>query len=75
MSLVDRHEMGMLSSVMRALKHTGTATVGSAIDAAVGPGDAACRSATSDSKTTPHTPRTVSPAGTIRPISGFGPLF
>jgi len=62
MSLVDRHEIGMLSSVMRALKHTeahalrrqrpswrsSAAVVGSAIGVAVGPAASAgrCRSGT-----------------------------
>lgn len=70
MSLVDRHAMGMLSSVMRALKHMeathalrrqhplrrlSAAAIRSAIGAAMGP--------------------VVQPAETVRRIRGFGPLF
>jgi len=51
MSLVDRHEIGMLSSVLPA------------------PAEQASRTAT------PRTRGTVSPAGAVGGISGFGPLF
>ena len=86
MSLVDRHERGMLSSVMRALKHieahalrgqppiwrSSAAAVGSAIGAAMRPAVQPAAAQQASPTATPRTRRTVSPAATLR---GFGPLF
>jgi predicted protein tyrosine phosphatase len=90
MNLVDRHEIGMLSSVMRALKHmeeahalrgqcpssrSSAAAVGSAIGVAVGPTAQPAALQQASPTATPPTRRTVPPADTVGGISGFGPLF
>jgi hypothetical protein len=88
MSLVDRHAMGMLSSVMRALKHmeahalrgerpssrSSAAAGGSEIEVAMAPVQAAAAEQASPTAT-PQTRRTVSPAASVGSIRGFGPLF
>jgi hypothetical protein len=71
MSLVDRHEIGMLRSVIRTLKDV-EAAVASAIGVAMRQ-PAAVQQASPTA--TPRIRRTVSPAATVRGISGFGPLF
>jgi hypothetical protein len=69
MSLVDRHAMGMLSSVMRALKHM------EAIAVAMRPVVQPTAVQQASPAATPRTRRTVSPGASVRGISGFGPLF
>ena len=81
MSLVDRHAMGMLSSVMRALKHMQAHALrgqrptwrssAAAVGAAVRP--VATRQASPTAS--PRTRRTDYLTGTVRVFSGFGPLF
>jgi hypothetical protein len=89
MSQVDRHAMGMLSSVMRALTHmeahalrgqrpasrSSAAAVGSAIGVAMRPVVQPAAVQQASPPATPRTRRTVSPADPVRGISGFGPLF
>ena len=74
MSLMDRHDIGMLSSVMRALKHI-EAAVRSAMGVAMRPVVQPVAVEQASPTATPRTRRTVSPAATVRGISGFGPLF
>jgi hypothetical protein len=77
MSLVDRHAMGMLSSVMRALTHMdahalrGRRSPAAAMRPVVQPAAVQQASPTA----TPRTRSTVSPAGNPSGIRGFGPLF
>jgi hypothetical protein len=90
MSLVDRHAMGMLSSVMRALTHmeaahalrgrrstwqSSAAAVRSAINVAIRPVVQPAAMQQASPPAAPRTRRTVSPAASVRGISGFGPLF
>jgi hypothetical protein len=89
MSLVERQEMGMLSSVMRALTHmeahalrgqrpswrSSAAAVRSAIGVATRPVVQPGAVPQATPTATPRTRSTVSPAGSVRGISGFGPLF
>jgi hypothetical protein len=89
MNQVDCHETGMLSSVMRALKHmeahalrgqrpswrSSAAAVRSAIGMAMGPTVQPAAVQQASPPATSRTSRTVSPAGPVRGISGFGPLF
>jgi hypothetical protein len=81
MSLVDRHEIGMLSSVMRALKHMEVHALRRqrprwrSSAAAVGPAVRSVATQQASPTASPRTRRTVSPAGSLRGISGFGPLF
>ena len=79
MSPVDRREIGMPSSVMRALKHTDAhalprhrfaAAVRSAIGTAMG-----LVAQQGRPTATSRTRGTVSPAATAGGIRGFGPLF
>jgi hypothetical protein len=79
MSLVDRHDIRMLSSVMRALKHIEVhalprhrfaAAIRSAIGTAMGLAAQQARpTATSRAR------GTVTPAASAGGIRGFGPLF
>jgi hypothetical protein len=84
MSLVDRHEIGMLGSVMRALKHMEVHALGglrssaaavSPIGVAMGPAVQPAAAEQASPSPTRRARRTVSPAGTVRGIRGFGPLF
>jgi hypothetical protein len=85
MSQVDRHAMGMLSSVMRALKHmdahalrgrrSSAAAVGSVIHVAMRPVAQPAGVQQASPMATPPTRSTVSPAGNPSGIRGFGPLF
>jgi len=90
MSLVDRHAIGMLSSVMRALKHmeaahalrgqrrssrSSAAAVGSAIGVAMRPVVQPAAVQEASPTGAPRTRRTEPLTGTVRVFSGFGPLF
>jgi hypothetical protein len=89
MSPVNRHAMGMLSSVMRALKHmeahvlrgqrpswqSSAAAVRSAIGVAIRPTVQPASLQQASPTVTRRTQGTVSPAGSVGGIGGFGPLF
>jgi len=90
MSLVDCHAIGVLSSVMRALKQmepvhalrgqressrSSAAGVGSAIGEATGRAVQPAAARHASPTATSPTQGTVSPADTVGGISGFGPLF
>ena len=77
MSQVDRHAMGMLSSVMRALKHMEAHALHGRRSSAAAMRPVVQRAAVQQASptATQQTRRTVAPAATVKGISGFGPLF
>jgi hypothetical protein len=81
MSLVDRHAIDMLSSVMRALKHPEAHALDgqgpSGWSSAAAAGEAMQPVATQQASPTaaPRTRSSVSRANAVGGISGFGPLF